>query len=288
MKTSALSLAIAISSALALTACGGGGSSGGSTAKPSTPVVKPTTNPTNPNQATNNNTGNNKPTTNNNTTPNNSNLNTGNNKPNTSTQAQSKISGKTVFVDGNNEIFYKDIESDDINTLTVDGRSFNIGSSGISSGGFTTTNTGKRWSVVSGTHMKYAKYGFYNDNSGEELDYYFYQGVKTPVANIPTTGTAHYTGRSIYTCETCGNQMTQGTSKFSVDFDKKNVTGSISNGIASNLSLSATISGNTFSGKNEAGTQTHGAFFGDKAQELSGYYTNEGRDFAGVFGATKQ
>lgn len=286
MKTSALSLAIAISSALALTACGGGGSSGGSTAQPSTPVVKP--NPTNPtNQA---GTGNNGSTAGNNTaTPNNNSSNTGNTKPNTNNPAKVQITGESLVVNtkADTDGKFVNTNTDNINTLNVDGKTFNIGSPNIVSGTFTNTNDAKFNTTISGTHMKYAKYGFVRDKNAQ-MEYYFYQGEKTPTANVPTTGTATYKGQSIYACETCNSQMVQGTSEFKVDFGKKTLSGSISNSKASNIALNATISGNSFNGKNSAGTETRGAFFGDKAQEISGTYANNEKAFGGAFGATKQ
>ncbi|WP_066802381.1 Slam-dependent surface lipoprotein [Moraxella oblonga] len=252
MKTPALSLAIAISSALALTACGGGGSSGGSTAQPSTPVVKPNpTNPTNP--------------------------------------AKVQISGESLVVNTKADTDGKFINTntDNINTLNVDGKTFNIGSPNIIFGSFGDINNAQLHTTISGTHMKYAKYGFVRDKNAQ-MEYYFYQGEKTPVANVPTTGTANYKGQSIYACETCNSQMVQGTSEFKVDFGKKTLSGSISNAKVSNIALNATISGNSFNGKNSAGTETRGAFFGDKAQEISGAYVNNEKAFGGVFGATKQ
>lgn len=272
MKTPALSLAIAISSALALTACGGGGSSGGSTAQPSTPVVKP--NPTNPtNQAGTGNNG----------------SNTGNTKPNTNNPAKTQISGESLVVNtkADTDGKFVNTNTDNINTLNVDGKTFNIGSPNIVSGTFTNTNDAKFNTTISGTHMKYAKYGFVRDKNAQ-MEYYFYQGEKTPTANVPTTGTATYKGQSIYACETCNGQIVHGTSEFNVDFGKKTLSGSISNAKASNIALNATISGNSFNGKNSAGTETRGAFFGDKAQEISGTYVNNEKAFGGAFGATKQ
>ncbi|WP_066803895.1 Slam-dependent surface lipoprotein [Moraxella oblonga] len=253
MKKSTISLALVTSMALALTACGGGGSSGGSTTSPSTPVVKP--NPTNSNT-----------------------------NPQTNTQT---ISGKAIAIpldDNSNDVFYKNINGNNINTLNVDGKTFTIGTSGINANSFTTINSATQWSVISGTHLQHAKYGYYNNKKDNE--YLFYQGEKTPVANLPK-GVVNYTGRSIYLCETCNEDIIQGTSKFTADFGKKTLTGSISNAKASNIALNATISGNTFAGKNN-GTQVDGAFFGNNAQELSGYFINEDKAFAGAFGASKQ
>lgn len=337
-KTTQLSLLVAISSALALTACGGGGSSAGSTTVQPAPVVKPNTpnqagtNPSTPNTTkpnTNNPTGSNagtKPTTPNTNTPpttpsvtnpsspvtppnttNNTGTNpttpntntptpttppaTGNNseKPNTppatnagTSNTSKEITGEVAIIDDK----VTNIHSDNINKLTVNGKTFDLSSFN------TSTNFSKNMSlddeveVQASTHLKHAKYGFIIDWKNA-IDYLFYQGEKTPTANMPTAGIANYTGQSLYICGDCDDEVVQGTSKFTADFGKKTLTGSISNEQAK-VALSATISGNTFSGTNGAGTETRGAFFGDKAQEISGIFNNDDKDFAGAFGATKQ
>lgn len=330
-KTTQLSLLVAISSALALTACGGGGSSAGSTTVQPTPVVKPNTpnqagtNPSTPNTTkpnTTNPTGNNagtKPTTPNTNTPpttpsitnpsspvtppNNTDTNpntntptpttpptTGNhsekpNTPPTNTGADNirkEITGEVAIIDDK----VTNVHSDNVNKLTVNGKTFDLSSFN------TSTNFSKNMSlddeveVQASTHLKHAKYGFIIDWKNA-IDYLFYQGEKTPTANMPTAGIANYTGQSLYICGDCDDEVVQGTSKFTADFGKKTLTGSISNEQAK-VALSATISGNTFSGTNGAGTETRGAFFGDKAQEISGIFNNDDKDFAGAFGATKQ
>ena len=253
MKKFALSI-LAVSS-LALTACGGGGSSeavtGGQT-NPTTPVVKPNQ-PSNP-------------------------------QPPVTT---SQYTGKSAVINTktNTDGDIVAISTDNINTLKVNGKTFTIGQSGISSGTFSDINQKDLYTVISGTHMTHAKYGFVRDKNAQ-MEYYFYQGDQTPVANIPKSGVVNYTGRSTYACEKCNGEHIKGTSKFTADFGKKTLTGNISNERA-NVALNAKISGNTFSGKNSAGTQTEGAFFGKNAEEVSGIYLNNGQAFAGAFGAKK-
>lgn len=336
-KTTQLSLLVAISSALALTACGGGGSSAGSTTVQPTPVVKPNApnqagaNPTTPNTTkpnTTNPTGNNagtKPTTPNTNTPpttpsvtnpsspvtppnttNNTGTNpttpntntptpttppaTGNNseKPNTppttnagTSNTSKEITGEVGIIDDK----VVNVRSDNINKLTVNGVTFELGSPKMAEN-FSKNLVDEIETHVSDKGMKYARYGLIMDWQNA-VDYLFYQGEKTPTANIPTEGTASYVGHSLYLCGDCEDEVIQGTSKFTADFGKKTLTGSISNEQAK-VALSATISGNTFSGTNGAGTETRGAFFGDKAQEISGIFNNDDKDFAGAFGATKQ
>ncbi|WP_066805792.1 Slam-dependent surface lipoprotein, partial [Moraxella oblonga] len=193
-----------------------------------------------------------------------------------------QISGEVSIIDDK----VISINGDNIKKINVNGKTFDL-SSPNSSTNFSKTSVDGIETHASGTHIKYAKYGFIIDGY-DAVDYLFYQGEKTPIANIPNSGTANYIGQSLYICGDCDDEAIQGTSKFSVDFGKKTLSGSISNTQASDIALNATIFGNTFTGTNDAGTKTHGAFFGDKAQEVSGIFNNDKQDFAGAFGASKQ
>lgn len=268
MKQSVLSLALISSLALTLTACGGG-SSGGSTAQPSTPVVKPNTGTNNGTQNGGNNTG-----------------STGNTQPNTNNNTNNgTISGKAFIVHAENNIETNvNINSNNINTLNINGKTFGLSNPNITAGSFVTNYTEKQDSIISGTHLRYAKYGYIGDDVSDK-EYLFYQGTKTPVANIPTKGVVNYEGHSFHICANCDDDYL-GKSKFTADFGKKTLTGSVNNS-HTNVALNATISGNGFSGTTN-GTKVDGAFFGNNAQELAGYYLNEGQKFAGGFGATKQ
>lgn len=239
----------------ALTACGGSTSSDSLGANPN--PVTPTINPTKPNSV--------------------------------------NIVGKAIITDDTyaNRIDRHDIVSvngNDINKLNIGGKIFNLVPSNVSTSNFTTLKTNDYTSVVSGTHLSHAKYGFYEDSITKN-EYYFYQGSLTPVSNMPTTGIIKYNGYALHGCDRCSYENNMWTSNFDVDFNKKSLTGVIKNTYGDHIvPLQANISGNVFSGT-VSGTsiKVDGAFFGDNAQELSGTYTNGTgtQRTIGVFGARK-
>lgn len=112
---------------------------------------------------------------------------------------------------------------------------------------------------------------------------FFYQGYQTLPKDMPTVGTASYTGQAFHACEDCDNMI--GKSSFDVNFGKKTLAGVIEHDDGK-VNLHATISGSSFAGVAN-GVQTNGAFYGKDASELSGVYKETGGKFAGAFGATK-
>lgn len=115
-----------------------------------------------------------------------------------------------------------------------------------------------------------------------DADKVFYQGYQTLPKDMPTTGTAKYAGLAVHDCKDCNGKA---KASFDVDFGKKTVVGVIDHK-AQKVNLSATISGSSFSGVAN-GVQTNGAFYGVDASELSGIYKETGGKFVGAFGATK-
>lgn len=111
----------------------------------------------------------------------------------------------------------------------------------------------------------------------------FYQGYQTLPKDMPKTGTAKYAGQAFHDCATCGDS--EAKASFDVDFGKKTVAGVIEHE-KGKVNLGATISGSSFSGVAN-GVQTNGAFYGVDASELSGIYKETGGKFVGAFGATK-
>lgn len=280
--TKHLPLLITISSILSLTACKiDDNVNATSTVKPSTPIISPNT----PNQ------------------------------PVTTTQTEREVSGESFVayhaVDyptiGNtqysNEIHKTSIHSNDERTLNIDGKTFaivgNENSLGFLKGLRSVKHDGYDviYSMGSYNHVRYGRVRASNppDNL---TDYHFYHGVKTPITNIPTTSKINYVGHSIHDCHTCEykDKGSFGTSQFTADFDQKTLTGSVKNASIYdyddnrpyNITLNATISGNTFSGTSSDGVETSGAFFGDQAQEIGGLYHDKDQKFKGVFGAIKQ
>jgi hypothetical protein len=163
----------------------------------------------------------------------------------------------------------------------------------------TTTTSGTTTALVS-------SYGFYG------------VGVPTPTSQMPTTGTALYTGSAIgvlgYTPTGAKSQSiipVTGVADIDADF----ATGALSGGIVglrgspavgtppalNNVVFTGTISGNTFSGTTGAGTNTGnisltgaagafgGGFYGPNAKEITGTFSlaGSGIQLIGSFGAHK-
>ncbi|MDO4643349.1 MAG: transferrin-binding protein-like solute binding protein, partial [Cardiobacteriaceae bacterium] len=82
---------------------------------------------------------------------------------------------------------------------------------------------------------------------------------------------------------------------FDVDFDKKDLTGSILvAGTKTPIELTATIKDDTFQGISTDGVRTEGGFYGEKAEEISGQYSKSTNpsgvneyEYIGSFGAKK-
>ena len=108
-------------------------------------------------------------------------------------------------------------------------------------------------------------------------------GNATQVANVPTDGTAKYSGDATYRKLGLGNDIEFGKSVFTADFVAKKVAGDLKFAKAGNIGISATIAGNQFAGSKD-GYNTEGGFYGGDAQYLGGVY--EGKDAQGTYGAT--
>ena len=113
-------------------------------------------------------------------------------------------------------------------------------------------------------------------------------GNATQVANMPTAGTAKYTGDATYRQIGLDKAIEYGSSVFNADFVAKKVAGDLTFANAGNINLKANIDGNKFSGAaaDNAGYNTEGGFYGGDAQYLGGIY--EGNNAQGTFGAEKQ
>ena len=112
-------------------------------------------------------------------------------------------------------------------------------------------------------------------------------GNATQAANVPTDGTAKYTGDATYRKLGLDNDIEFGTSVFTADFVGKKVAGDLKFAKAGNIGLTAGITGNKFSGSaaDNAGYNTEGGFYGGDAGYLGGIY--EGNDAQGTYGAER-
>ena len=159
---------------------------------------------------------------------------------------------------------------------------------------------------ISGKNYKNIRWGKFTEPTLGS-DYYVAFGVN-PTTEMPQSGTANYTGNGMHV-EKRADDLKSNLSfvKLTANFADKTLNGTISlattgfkdelvsNEIAGgalpphlhfdDVSLSAKIQGNKFSGTSEKGIHTEGGFYGKDAEEVAGTY--KGKDAMGVFGARK-
>lgn len=183
-----------------------------------------------------------------------------------------------IFKNGTNEARLTNLNANDINHLNIDGKVFHL-SGGMSKDGFSYYSDDNYYGQIG--HLNYARYGYLGKSSG--IEYSFYQGERTPVANMPNQGVVNYLGHYIY-----GDALTtrKGRVEFKANFTEKTMIGTSETNAA--LNFIADIKGNTFvNDGSKTGIQVDGAFFGNNAEELSGIYMDKNEKFAGAFGAKK-
>ncbi|MDO4251491.1 MAG: transferrin-binding protein-like solute binding protein [Moraxella sp.] len=155
--------------------------------------------------------------------------------------------------------------TDNIDQVIIDGATFDL----------------SKQSYTTGAAMSELRYGRLLEQN--EQSAFFVQGNASK--SIPAQGRATYKGSAVH-------GMMVGTStlvevvpaQFQVDFDKKTVQGTISS--SAPVELSATISGNSFSGT-KSDVRTTGYFYGDDAAQIGGVYLNNDSSISGSFGAQK-
>ena len=159
---------------------------------------------------------------------------------------------------------------------------------------------------ISGKNYKNIRWGKFTEPTLGS-DYYVAFGVN-PTTEMPQSGTANYIGNGMHV-EKRAEHLDSNLSfvKLTANFADKTLNGTISlantgykdvlvsNGIAGgalspeihfdDVSLSAQIQGNKFSGISEKGVHAEGGFYGKDAEEVAGTY--KGKDAMGVFGARK-
>ncbi|MBR7001268.1 MAG: transferrin-binding protein-like solute binding protein [Neisseriaceae bacterium] len=268
-----LVLALTTASLLALTACGGGGDEDAPVQvnQPTNPNPTPTPTPT--------------PTT----------------DPKAYEPAQESRWTTPTVASGSKETTFKSASAtgsrdtaDKFNKVSVNGQEMEIYPSNmtLNVGRFYKNKTSDTQLVVGGNSgasgTAYARYGFVNGTKDRTITV-FYQGE--PTTNMPTTGTATYKGYAIGILPTTTDYVT-GEASFDVNFANKKLTGKLSNWQDSNsntttavkdISISSTITGNTFKGDNN-----QGKFYGNNAQNLAGSFADKNQKLQGAFGANKQ
>lgn len=253
MKKSTLTLALAISSTLALTACSIGGSDSPKDNVAS--LVKPT------------------------------NANASTNPANIKDDAQEPLSGQyweAHHKKDSSTYTLKNAEfgEDNVFELVIGNKTFDLvgvnelkyfgnEGTGIHTGGTTYSRFGIAWRDLAGD---------------DDEDIAFYRGLQTLPKDMPTSGVAKYVGLAVHSCADACQDMSA-KSSFDVDFGKKTITGVIEHA-DQKVNLGATISGSSFAGVAN-GVQTNGAFYGAQAEEMSGIYKDTKGKFFGAFGANQ-
>lgn len=177
-----------------------------------------------------------------------------------------------------------------INTLVVDGKSIELVPENFITPVLHLSSQSE--DRVIGNNLKYARYGFYETkNNGKLLDsYVFYQGQITPEKSVPSKGAATYKGIAIY--DSLKVHKAKGEAEFNVNFQQGTINGVISseNKLFDPVNLSGTITGNRFSTGNvdDVNTTMSGAFYGPRAEEISGRFDILNKVVSGTFGASKQ
>ena len=148
------------------------------------------------------------------------------------------------------------------------------------------------------THVRF---GAIANHSNGQNDILFYNGI--PSENVPNSnpksGPVSYIGESVMAYKGTGSYR-RGTSKFTVDFEKKKLHGSLNGNIYQHdrlndveIKIDAQISGNQFYGTAKSSSLdsegiTEGKFYGDSAKELGGMVKAKDNSWAGAYGAKAQ
>ena len=150
-------------------------------------------------------------------------------------------------------------------------------------------------SHIGDRRLSYTRFGLQMDNT-DSLQYRaFAIGSLTPVADVPTSGTARYAGSSVFS-SSASSYHTE-PANFDVDFGAKTVHGRIHSGLGmpnAVMEFGGTINGASFSGTKDA-LNMQGNFYGPNAAEMGGtfkgVYAIPGGDLLhvnGSFGAKRQ
>ena len=151
-------------------------------------------------------------------------------------------------------------------------------------------------SHIGDSRLSYTRFGLQMDDT-DSLQYRaFAIGSLTPVADVPTSGTARYAGSSVFSSSAIS--YTTEPANFDVDFGAKTVHGRIHSGLDmpnAVMEFGGTINGSSFSSTKDTLLHMQGNFYGPNAAEMGGtfkgIYEIPGGDLLhvnGAFGAKKQ
>lgn len=156
--------------------------------------------------------------------------------------------------------------TDDINKIIIGNETFDLK---------------KQADYVTGTKMRQLQYGYFPKQDRQLA--FFAQG--NPTQTMPTQGVATYKGSAIHGVMGDVDMLIETAAiQLQVNFDKKTIEGKVNS--LNPIQLSASISGNSFSGTKDD-IQTMGYFYGDNAAEMGGIYANKNSAITGSFGAKK-
>ena len=171
------------------------------------------------------------------------------------------------------------VSSSTLDNVTVNGINITLKQPGITARKFTNIRKNTETTIASGTYLSHMRFGAYSDfnhnnNPDSNPSYTFALGSVTPVADVPTSGTATYNGLAVGS-PIGGGAFQEGTSTFNVDFGAKRLNGSVTIGAFNPVPLTANINGNQFSGTSAEGVHTDGRFYGPQAAEMGGVFNGE-------------
>ncbi|QLB14597.1 hypothetical protein A6B39_03575 [Mannheimia granulomatis] len=186
----------------------------------------------------------------------------------------------------------------DLNVIIVDGQSIPIAKKPAD-----TWQDDERLHTCCGKYTD-VRFGLKESSGPSEKDYFFYNG--NPTSNMPTSGTAHYTGHSfidfddeVYpevqtklNVKKWEDDYIKGTATFDVDFASKKLSGTLHEARIEPISVRATINGNSFNGSATSKdfnttAELEGKFYGENAKELGGLFFDNKNSWGGTFGASK-
>ena len=207
-------------------------------------------------------------------------------------QQQTNRKTGTAFIDDNGSFRRAAINGYNTTSINVEGINLEIGFPDISAGGWAkTTANDRRIDVCCGRYSD-IRFGI-NDSLDDNGKFYlFYNG--NPTLNMPTSGSASYSGQSILAIDITESDYHIGNSQFSVDFGNKSLSGSLGINNIQYVNINASISGNNFSGYANTSllpssvANVEGKFYGEQAKQLAGLAEANDNSWAAAFGAQKQ
>ena len=142
--------------------------------------------------------------------------------------------------------------------------------------------------ILSNTNFKASAFGTYLDRlSGNQ--YFFAQGNPTELAQIPAGGKVEYHGGAVYKKDGDRSYSERTEMTATADFGTKAIDINIIEkpNAVPGMNFGGKITGNSFAGEVN-GIKTQGGFFGKDAQEMTGLFTNEADKSRGAFGGIKK